>query len=104
MLRREARDRHVDRLLHTEREARVEYYILVYELDIGYLDRRTEFREEHLGLAREAHARGELLLAGAVADPADHAYLVFRVPSAGIVEAFARGDPYVTNGLVKRWE
>lgn len=82
----------------------MEYYLLVYELEEGYLDRRGDFRDEHLRMAREAHERGELVLAGAVADPADHAYLVFRVPSAGIVEAFARADPYVVNGLVKRWE
>ena len=35
---------------------------------------------EHLERAREAHARGELLLAGALADPLDRALLVFRAP------------------------
>lgn len=66
--------------------------------------RRQPFREEHLGLAREAHGRGELLLAGALRDPADRALLVFRVPDRSAVERFAREDPYVTEGLVKRWE
>ena len=37
------------------------------------------FGEEHLQLAREAHQRGELVLAGAFADPPDGAALVFNV-------------------------
>jgi len=39
-----------------------------------------------------------------LSDPADRALLVFRVPDRSIVEDFARNDPYVTNGLVTRWE
>jgi uncharacterized protein len=82
----------------------MQYFLLIYHLVDDYIDRRQPLRDEHLRLAREANARGELVLAGAVEDPADRAYLVFRTPSAGIVEAFAREDPYVTNGLVKRFE
>lgn len=82
----------------------MEYFLLIYHLAEDYIDRRGPFRDEHLRLARAAHARGELLLGGPLQDPADRAFLVFRVPSAGLVEAFAREDPYVTNGLVKRFE
>ena len=45
-----------------------------------------------------------LLLAGAMADPADQALLVFNVADPSVIEAFARNDPYVINGLVARWE
>lgn len=79
------------------------YYALIYDLVPDYLDRRGGFREEHLGMAREAHARGELLLAGALADPADTALLVFRGEDGGAAERFAQADPYVRNGLVTRW-
>jgi hypothetical protein len=80
------------------------YYLLQYELVEDYLERRPAFREEHLSLARAAHERGELLLAGALADPADRAVLLFHGPDRGPAEAFAGADPYVRNGLVRSWE
>jgi len=80
------------------------YYALFYdEVVEDFVSQRVPFREEHLGLAREAHARGELLLAGALADPADAALLVFRAESAAAAENFAKQDPYVRKGLVKKW-
>ena len=80
------------------------YYALFYHLVEDYLSRRTRFREEHLRLAQEAYRRGQLLLAGALTDPADRALLVFRVADRSVVEQFARNDPYVTRGLVTKWE
>ena len=43
------------------------------------------------------------MLAGALADPVDKAVLLFKGDSAEAAEKFARADPYVTNGIVKRW-
>ena len=80
------------------------YYALFYELVDDMVTRRVPFREEHLRLAREARERGELLLAGALADPVDRALLVFHVDDKSKAESFARKDPYVVNGLAKRWE
>ena len=82
----------------------MKYYALVYYLVEDYLARRSAFREEHLRLAQEAHRRGEVLLAGAFADPADRALLIFRAADRSVVEDFARNDPYVIHGLVTRWE
>ena len=79
------------------------YLVLEYDLVGDYLDRRPEFREEHLGLARAAHERGELALAGALTDPADRALLVWSTEDRAVVEAFAAGDPNVRNGLVREW-
>lgn len=79
------------------------HYQLTYELVDDYLERRGQYRAEHLALAQAATERGELLLAGALADPVDQALLVFDAASAAVVEAFAQADPYVTNGLVRRW-
>jgi uncharacterized protein YciI/heme-degrading monooxygenase HmoA len=68
------------------------------------VNRRVPFRGEHLRLARESRERGELVLAGALAEPVDRALLVFHVDDKSRVEAFARKDPYVVNGLAKKWE
>ncbi|HEY7033829.1 MAG TPA: YciI-like protein [Thermomicrobiales bacterium] len=80
------------------------YFALFYDVVDDFVARRTAFRGDHLRRAREAHERGELVLAGALAEPADRALLVFRGADKTIVEAFAKNDPYVTNGLVVRWE
>src|SRR4051794_22196260 len=79
------------------------HYLLVYDVAPDYVERRIPLRAEHLALARAAHARGELVLGGALTDPADGAVLLFRGDSPAAAEAFARADPYVRNGLVTRW-
>ena len=79
------------------------YFLLLYDVVPDYVERRLPFRAEHLALARAAHARGELLLGGALADPVDGAVLLFRGESPAVAEAFAKADPYVTHGLVTRW-
>jgi uncharacterized protein YciI len=78
-------------------------YILFYELVPDYLERRTPLRPDHLKLAKEAEARGELVVAGALADPADRAILVFKTDDPSVAERFAKNDPYVKNGLVTKW-
>lgn len=79
------------------------HYLLFYELTDDYLARRPEFRNEHLGLAWKASDRGELVLAGALADPTDGAVLLFKSDSPDVAKKFAEADPYVKNGLIKRW-
>ena len=79
------------------------WWLLQYEVVDDYLERRGEFRAEHLALATGALDRGELVLAGAFADPPDGAALVFRADDRATVEAFVAADPYVANGLVTRW-
>ncbi len=76
------------------------HYLLCYDLAPGYLERRGEFRNEHLILAWAAQERGELVLAGAISDPADSAVLLFQGDSPDVAERFAKADPYVTHGLV----
>lgn len=79
------------------------HYLLLYELAPDYLERRAALREGHLALAWAAHARGELLLAGALAEPVDRAVLLFQGDSPAAAEQFAAADPYVHNGLVLSW-
>ena len=80
------------------------YFILSYEVVDEFVARRAPFRQQHLQLVQETHARGELLLAGALAEPADRALLVFQCADRSIPETFVSQDPYVINGLVKKWE
>lgn len=79
------------------------HYLLFYEVVDDYVTRRTGYRAAHLEHAWKARDRGELVLAGALADPADGAVLLFQGSSPEVAESFARADPYVLNGLVNRW-
>lgn len=79
------------------------HYLMFYDFTSDYLGRRGQYRGEHLRLAWEAHERGELVLSGALADPADGAVLLFNCDSPAVAERFAAADPYVRNGLVTRW-
>jgi len=80
------------------------YYILFYKTVENYIQRRGQFREEHLKLARLAHENGVLVMAGAMADPADSAVLIFKGDGPEVAEQFAVNDPYVQNGLIREWE
>ena len=79
------------------------HYLLLYEVVADYPTRRAPFRDAHLEYAWKAVERGELLLAGALADPIDGAVLLFRAPSPEVIERFAAQDPYVLNGIVTGW-
>ncbi|HYZ92120.1 MAG TPA: YciI-like protein [Actinomycetota bacterium] len=79
------------------------HYLLSYELAPDYLERRGEFRPEHLKLAWEASERGDLVLGGAVGEPAEEGVLLFKGDSPEVAERFAKADPYVRNGLVTNW-
>jgi uncharacterized protein YciI len=79
------------------------HYLLFYDAADQYEERRKPFRAAHLEHAREAAARGDLVLAGALAEPVDGAVLLFCGDSPAAAENFAKSDPYVLNGLVKSW-
>jgi uncharacterized protein len=79
------------------------HYLLMYDVVADYVERRTPLRAAHLAHARASIARGELVLAGALANPSDGTVLLFKGESPAAAEAFAQSDPYVLNGLVTRW-
>jgi hypothetical protein len=79
------------------------YYLLFYDYVENAVERRAPYREEHIKLAREARERGELVMAGAFADPVDGAAFVFRADGPSVAEGFVRSDPYVANGIVTGW-
>src|SRR5208282_4259380 len=79
------------------------HYLLFYEVGEDYVSRRAEFRDSHLEKAWKASERGELVLGGALSNPVDGAVLLFKGDSPEVAAKFARADPYVTSGAVKRW-
>ncbi len=79
------------------------HYLLIYDAVPDYAERRGPLRSAHLAAARAAVSRGELVLAGALANPVDGSVFLFTGDSPAAAEAFAAADPYVTNGLVTRW-
>jgi uncharacterized protein YciI len=77
-------------------------YVLRYETDPAQMGRAAELVGPH----RAAWARfvddGTLLAIGPMADPMQGAMAVFATRNAA--ESFAAIDPFVTEGLVARWE
>ena len=78
------------------------YYILFYKTVDNYVEKRAPYRSNHLAHAQEAYDRGEIVLAGALDEPADAAVLIFKDGMAA--KRFAENDPYVQNGLISSWE
>ena len=79
------------------------HFVLLYDILDNFVEKRRPYRDQHLANVQAWHATGNLVIAGALADPVDGAILVFRGPTAEAAEQFAKTDPYVTNGLVKNW-
>jgi uncharacterized protein YciI len=80
------------------------HWLLFYDYVDDYLEARTAMRPEHLELADAAHERGELVMAGAIADEAPYVgVLVFEADDVSVVERFVEEDPYVQRGLVTSW-
>jgi uncharacterized protein len=80
------------------------YYILFYKTVDNYVEKRAPYREEHLKYANAAHDKGALVMAGALAEPADGAVLLFKGDGPSVAEEFAKNDPYVKNGLITEWK
>jgi hypothetical protein len=81
----------------------MKHFLLFYEAGPDYVERRPQYRTEHLALARAAQERGEMVIAGPLADPVDGAVLMFAGKDKSVAENFARADPYVTSGMVASW-
>ena len=60
----------------------MKHFLLFYEVSSDYLERRPQFRAEHLKLAWEAQERGEIVVAGALADPPDGSEQFFNEASS----------------------
>ncbi len=79
------------------------HFMLIYEVAPDYLQRRAQFRDEHLALAWKAADAGELVMGGALDEPVDQALLLFKGSREAALR-FAAADPYVRHGLVKSFK
>src|SRR4051794_21019963 len=96
------------------------HQLLFYDYVENIVERRAPHREEHLTYARRFKEDGQIVMAGAPGDPPPNAGFVFRgggatgdPPHSAVfvfrggdateVEAYAREDPYVREGLVTAW-
>jgi len=79
------------------------HFLLIYDVAPDYLARRGQYRDQHLALAWKAADAGELVLGGALDEPVDQAFLLFRGSREAALR-FAAADPYVQGGLVKSFK
>ena len=79
------------------------HWLLFYDYVPDYLERRGAVRNAHMAHVKPYLERGELVLGGAFADPADGAVILFRADGPEVAEQFAEADPYVEAGLVAEW-
>ena len=78
-------------------------YVLFYESADDVVNRAPAHYEAHCERLDEFQARGELLMVGTFADPQEQGSMsIFASREAA--EAFATGDPFVLNGVVRSWE
>jgi uncharacterized protein YciI len=77
--------------------------ILFYEYVEDIVEKRGPHRAAHIEYLKRSFDAGEVVLAGALADPVDGAVVVFRGATPEPAERFAKADPYVLNGLVTKW-
>ncbi len=77
-------------------------YVLLYESADDVLSKAPAHYPAHSARVDEFHAQGSLLMVGTYADPQQGAMAIFTSRQAA--EEFAAGDPFVLNGVVRRWE
>jgi uncharacterized protein YciI len=77
--------------------------VVLYHSSPDVLERAPAHMAAHGELIDEFHAAGDLLLIGTFGDPVlEGAMCVFRTREAA--ETWVRKDPFVTEGLVARYE
>ena len=77
-------------------------YVLFYESGEGVAEKAPLHFPAHRARLDEFHARGTLLMVGPFANPQEEGSMaIFTTREAA--EEFARGDPFVLNGVVRAW-
>jgi uncharacterized protein len=78
------------------------HHLLLYEYVEDIAQRRTAYREAHLGHVGTEREAGRITEAGAF-DPPVGAALVFAGVDREHIEAFVAADPYHQAGLITSW-
>jgi len=76
-------------------------FALLYEASDDVQAKAMPHIAVHSARLKEFRRRGTLLLGGAFANPQEGALIIFTTHEAA--EEFARGDPFVANGVVRAW-
>ena len=78
-------------------------YVLLYESADDVATKAPPHFPAHKERLNEFHARGDLEMVGTFEDPQSQGSMsIFRTREAA--EEFAEGDPFVKNGVVRRYE
>jgi uncharacterized protein YciI len=77
-------------------------YVLFYDSAEDVLSKVPAQMEAHGVRLRDFAARGELLMTGPFSNPQEEGSMSVFTSRAG-AEEFAKGDPFVLNGVVERW-
>jgi uncharacterized protein len=78
-------------------------YVLFYESADDVLSKAPAHFPAHEARLKDFHARGEILMVGTFGDPQEQGSMAI-FPTRDASEAFVDGDPFVLNGVVRRWE
>lgn len=66
--------------------------------------RAAEEMAQHIARSKQLHAAGTVLMAGAFLDrPEEPVTTMAVLVSREDADAYMRGDPFVLNGMVRRW-
>lgn len=78
-------------------------YVLQYEYAEDPLERRKPYRTSHLAHIGKQTEQGNVILAGTVGSPPTGGLMILRNLTPTEVEQLAQEDPYVINGVVKKF-
>jgi uncharacterized protein len=78
-------------------------YVLFYESADDVLSKAPAPFAAHQARLQDFHGRGEILMVGTFGAPQEQGSMAI-FPTRAAAEAFVEGDPFVLNGVVRRWE
>ena len=92
----------------TESEKPVVYYVVFFVTSYESLDdavaREPHLIADHRARSKEFYAQGKVLIAGAFFNnPQEPLSTMAVLTTREAAEEYARGDPFVLNGMVSRW-
>ena len=91
-------------MLKLRKEQKDQWFVLFYDFCENQTEKRKPYREAHIAYADKAQNAGILQMAGPFEDNFDGAIIIFKCKDIKTVEAHAKDDPYVKNGIVTSWK
>jgi uncharacterized protein YciI len=78
-------------------------YVVLYESADDVASRAPEHYPAHKSRLDDFHRRGEILMVGTFGDPQRQGSMAI-FPTREAAESFVADDPFVLNGVIKRYE